>query len=58
MVLLIIKVTFVMQSHFVMVGHPRISLLTVFMVDQTVLNMPSLIQMELSLPFTIMTSEF
>ena len=45
--LLFISVTFVMQSHFVMVGHPRISLLTVFVVDLTVLNMPLVVQMVL-----------
>ena len=43
MVLLFIRVTFVMQLHFDMVGHPRISLLTVFVVD---LNMPSAVQMD------------
>ena len=40
MVLLFTRVTFVMQSHFIMVGHPRISLQTVFVADLTVLNMP------------------
>ena len=56
MVLLFIRVTFVMQSHFDMVGHPRIFLLTVYVVNQTVLSMLSAVQMEHSLPFVIMTS--